>query len=126
MSRKATDINAMRCEMVGGHLNTYLVPANAKLYRQPLLAKARTWWSGNVQRRRPQCIACKAQFAEGAEVGFHLFSTASIMPTSASVSAFCCKCASDLSPDDIDRAATRVLRKLTGPGARFLDPPDAK
>jgi len=47
-------------------------------------------------------------FAESAEVGLFLFSTAAVLPTSASVSAFCCKCAREKSPADIDRAQVQV------------------
>jgi len=124
MSRKGADIAAMRREMLDAHLLTFMVPADAKLDRQPLLAQARTWWRARIKTNRPTCIGCRASFAEGAEVGSFLFSTAAVVPTSASVSAFCCKCASDLSPDDIDRVATKVLRKLA-PGGEFLDPRDA-
>ena len=122
MSRKTADIAAMRNEMAHvTHLLTYLVPADAKLDSQPLLAKARTWWRARIKTNRPMCIACKRPFSDSAEVGSFLFSTAAILPTSASVSAFCCKCAREKSSDEIDRASTRALRKIA-PGGRFLDP----
>jgi hypothetical protein len=67
-------------------------------------------------------ISCKAPFADSAQVGLFLFSTAAVLPTSASVSAFCCKCPREKSPADIDHAATRVLRRLM-PNGSFEDTP---
>ena len=77
------------------------------------------------QDERPCCISCKASFAEGAEVGLLLFSTAAVLPTSASVSGICTDCARDLSPDDIERVCTRALRRLM-PKGRFHPEDDAR
>ena len=106
-------------------LVTYLIAADdASLDRKPLLARALSFWRGQIQRRRPYCPNCKANFADDAHPGAFLFSTIAVAPTSATVTAFCDQCWHDLSPAVIERQAARVLRQIL-PGGRFLDQQDA-
>ena len=103
-----------------GDLLTFLIGADdASFDREPLLARAAAWFRAGVSARKPRCFGCRAAFADGAEVGAFLFG----MPRnggagSASVAALSDECWRDLSDDEIERAALRVLRKVM-PGARF-------
>jgi hypothetical protein len=67
--------------------------------------------------------ALMASFADEARAGGFLFVTPSVTPTSCSTSALCTVCWRDLSDDEVEAVALRVVRKIQGPRARFLDPP---
>jgi hypothetical protein len=85
------------------------------------LRNALSFWHAQIQQRRPFCPACKSNYAADARPGAFLFATTAVAPRSASVTCFCEQCWSDLTPDDIEREAARVLRQVI-PGGRFLDP----
>jgi hypothetical protein len=108
-----------RREAKAAHLITYLLDADAKL-DEPLLLRALSWWRGNIKQRRPICICCKANFADDAVIGAHLFAMPAAAPTSASVSGICVECWRDLPDAAIEREATRLLRQLL-PHGRFID-----
>src|SRR5258705_9757986 len=111
-AQRRSDTRAFRREVHRDHILTYLVDVNADLDTYPLLSRAVSYWRGNIQQRRPFCPACRANFADDAEVAMFLLATPTIAPTSASVSAFCTKCWHDLPPEVIEREAARVLRHL--------------
>ncbi len=91
-AQRRSDTRAFRREVHRDHILTYLVDVNADLDTYPLLSRAVSYWRGNIQQRRPFCPACRANFADDAEVAMFLLATPTIAPTSASVSAFCTKC----------------------------------
>lgn len=97
---------------------TYLVDASdTALVREPFV-QAVLHWRGNIAVRKPRCIACGTSFAaDGASVGGFLFATPE-GANATSVSAFCSSCWTDLSDDDLERQAMRILRSIK-PGARF-------
>ena len=122
---RRTELRSFKREAHKAHLVTYLTAADASLDDHPLLLNALSYWRSNIRQRRPYCPACKGNVADGARPGAYLFATIAVAPTSASVSAFCDQCWRDLSPDDIEREAARVLRHLI-PGGRFLDHQDTR
>jgi hypothetical protein len=118
--QRRAEVHAIRRDVHHDHIVTYLVAADAQLNHHPLLSRALSYWRGNIQRRRPFCPACRANFADDALPGAFLFSTPAIAPTSASVSAFCAECWHDLAITDIERISARVLQAVM-PGGRFID-----
>jgi hypothetical protein len=109
----------MRAEVAHASLLTWLVPADTPL-ADPLLRRAIKFWRGNIQARRPFCPACRANYADNAEVGAFLLAVPTSSPTAALVSAFCVDCVGEMPRDEVERHATRVLRHLI-PDGRFLD-----
>jgi hypothetical protein len=116
--QRRKDIALVRSEVSRARLHTYMLPADAKL-DVPLLRNAVSWWLASVKARRPYCPACRANFADDARAGGVLLSTPAEAPTAASVTAFCTECLQDMPPDEVERHATRVLRRLI-PEGRFL------
>ena len=51
--------------------------------------------------------------------GAFLFAVPSVAPTSCSTSALCTDCWRDLSDDEVEAVALRVIQKIPGPRARF-------
>jgi hypothetical protein len=99
---------------------THLVEAHAPLGDHPLLERARDWWRSTIQRRRPFCISCGANFADNAVAGAFLFGVPSDASKLASVAVFCAQCFSELPPETIDAEAARVLQQVI-PGGKFID-----
>jgi hypothetical protein len=119
---RRSELRSYKREAHGSHLVTHLIAADAPLDRHPLLSNALSFWRGNIQRRRPFCPICKANYADAAHPGAILFSTLAVAPTSASVTMFCDECWRDQPLAVIEREATRVLRMVM-PNGRFLDAP---
>ena len=117
-------VAALRREVAGGLLLTYLVAADARL-DQPLLSKARAHWFAQIEVRKPCCISCRVSFARNeAQPAAILLATPAFAATACSVSALCGDCWGKLPPDEVDHVCARVLRRLM-PGAQFLGPADA-
>jgi hypothetical protein len=117
---RRADLASFKHDVAHAGLVTYLIGCDDRsIEREPLLARAARWWRSSIKQRRPFCPACKASFAEGAQVGAFLFSTSPAAPTAASVTAFCQRCWNSLPDDEIERVAMKVLRKVLGPGERF-------
>ena len=123
--QRRSDLRCFKREAHRAHLVTHLIAADAPLDGHPLLSHALSYWRSNIQQRRPFCPACKASFADDTHPGAFLFATIPVAPTSASVTAFCDECWRDLSPEQLEREAARVLRNLI-PGGRFLDHQDTR
>lgn len=102
------------------HLVTHLIDVRADLSAYPMLAKVASAWGAAIPQRKPWCFSCEASFAKAAQPGAHLFATPPGAADIASVSVLCADCWRDLSLDQIEREATRVLRQLLL-GGRFLD-----
>jgi hypothetical protein len=119
--QRRSDLRAFKRKAHREHLVTYLVAADddVSLDHHPLLSCAVSFWRGNVEQRRPHCPACKANFADGAEVAMFLLSTPAVAASSASVTAFC-ECVNDLTIIEIEKIAAHVLRAVV-PGGRWLD-----
>jgi hypothetical protein len=120
--QRRADLADFKREASRTSLLTYLINANddVSLNRHPLLRDALSFWRDNVMQRRPSCPGCKSNYADGALPGSFLFSTITVAPKSASVTAFCDQCSRDL--EIVEREATRVLRSIIADG-KFIDPP---
>jgi hypothetical protein len=104
-------------------LITHLVPSCVSLAGHATLHNAVLHWRTNLDVRKPVCIGCKASFLrDDARVGAFLLSVPVGGRDIVATSAFCTSCHETLSMNDIERAATRVLRSIV-PGGKFLDPP---
>src|SRR4051794_17716927 len=104
-------------------LLTHIVAADdsAALGGHKLLKDALASWQADLLSRKAICIGCKAPFADlDAKVGAYLFAMPVNVDGLVSTSAFCHRCWRELSPADVERQASRVLRQLL-PGGRFLD-----
>jgi hypothetical protein len=95
----------------GVYLDVYLTPTDAPI-SNALLERATAYWRGNIQQRRPTCIACKARFGGDACVSAYLCMVPSGAPSTASVSGLCGECWSRLSDDAIKAAALKVGRRV--------------
>ena len=104
----------------GGELLSYLFDANTPLDDGHLRAAVQFWQSHRAARRAV-CIGCKCSLAsQDAEIGAYLLATSPGSPGTASTSAFCGTCWTDLSDAEVEAAALRVLRQVL-PNARFAD-----
>lgn len=103
-------------------LITHCIPADdAALERHKLLKDAAVSFHLPSGAHKPICISCKRSFLfDGAQVGLFLFALPVNVAGLCTTSAYCVDCAETLSPDEIDAAATRVLRTIA-PGGAFLD-----
>jgi hypothetical protein len=100
-------------------LVTYLVESDASLAGHAVLSRAVQHWRDNVRQRQPCCISCRTNFADDAEPGAFLLAHGAFAPTTASVSALCTRCWTELSPEQIEASCARLLRQFA-PGGRFL------
>jgi hypothetical protein len=99
---------------------THLIAADVRLDDHATLHHAVLHWYGNIDVRKPICIACEASFLE-ARVGAFLLSVPLGVPDIVATSAFCAECHDTLPASEVDAISTRILRQLA-PGGKFLDP----
>jgi hypothetical protein len=104
-------------------LLTHCVAADdVALENHPLLKNALENWRAGRGSRKLTCIGCKLLFGDDdARAGGYLFAMPVNVDGLVSTSVFCDRCWHELSPADIEREATRVLRQLL-PGGKWLDP----
>ncbi|MBA4033201.1 MAG: hypothetical protein C0480_01155 [Bradyrhizobium sp.] len=105
-------------------LLTHCLPVGDPVFDQhKLLRDAAVGFHLPSDAHRPFCIGCRASFLgdDGAKVAAYLFAVPVGVAGLVATSGFCVDCMETLSPDEVDRVATRVLRKMA-PGGKFLDP----
>ena len=94
-----------------GYLDAHMLPADFPISDE-LFQRATAYWRGNIQQRRPACIACKARFSDDARVGAYLCMVPSGAPSTASVSGLCADCWARLTDEEVKAAALKVVRRV--------------
>jgi hypothetical protein len=121
-AQRRRDTRAFRQQAHRDHIVlTHLIDAQTDLSDVPMLAKIATAWRAATPQRKPWCFCCEASFADTATPGAYLFATPPGAADIASISVLCVECWRDLPPDDIERAAARVLGTIVD--GKFLDAP---
>jgi hypothetical protein len=122
---RRASIAVFRREARNADLITFLVDAEVRLDRYPVLSRALQFWRDNTEWRKPYCPNCKASFAGGAAfAGAFLLTTPTTGAASISVTAFCHSCwlgsetQAPLTIAEIEAQCTRVLRAVV-PGGKF-------
>ena len=102
----------------GGVLLTWLVDAQDPSLQKasPILVHAAHRWCENLQAAPRHCICCLSLIWERREVGALLLSAPPNGTTSASVNPVCNRCWADRHLDEIEQAATDVLRAVVPNG----------
>jgi hypothetical protein len=99
-------------------LITHLIGADVRLDEHETLHRAVLHWYGHLAERRSVCIGCGAEFAsDDLRVGAFLLAQPIDAPSTVVTSAFC-QCIEALTADEVDVAATRLLRQIC-PQGRF-------
>ena len=71
--QRRVDVREFRRDVHHDHVVTYLIAADQPLDDNRLLRDALSFWRSNIQRRRPFCPNCRANFADDAHPGAFLF-----------------------------------------------------
>jgi len=102
----------------GGALLTWLVDANDPAMREtpPLLVGAAHLWCENLLAAPRHCICCLSLIWNRREVGALLLSMPMNATNSMSVNAVCARCWAHQALDEIEHAATDVLRAVVPNG----------
>ena len=122
MNRHArrTDLRIFRRSDLLRHM---VAADDVALDNHPLLLNALDNWRAGRGSRKLTCLSCKLLFADAdaeAQPGGYLFAMPIAVDGLVSTSVFCDRCWRELTPDDLEREAARVLRQLL-PNGRFLD-----
>jgi hypothetical protein len=102
----------------GGVLLTWLVDTHDPSLQKasPILVHAAHRWCENLPAAPRHCICCLSLIWERREVGALLLSAPPNATTSASVNPVCNRCWADRPLDEIEQAATDVLRAVVPNG----------
>jgi hypothetical protein len=108
--RRRAEVSRFRRETRGA-LFTWLLDARDPSLQEapPLVVRAASYWCANLATEPRHCICCLSLIWEQREVGGLLLS-APPNATSASINAVCSRCWVDQPLDEIEHAATEVLR----------------
>jgi hypothetical protein len=123
-SLRRAEVARFRRSAARGTLSYLVSKDDPRLAGDRLLSDAVRYWQRNIPTRRPRCIGCRTPFTDDGshQAAAFLFLTASVAPTSATVSALCTQCWSTMTDAEIEAAAAKALKPVLGPRGLDGDP----